>query len=563
MKKAWSLVLACLVLTLSNPVYAKKWPVYAKHGMVVSTEQLASEVGVEILKQGGNAVDAAVATGFALAVIYPAAGNIGGGGFMVIRLADGTATTIDYREKAPKAASATMYLDDDGKLVKGSNHNGYRAIGVPGTVAGFTYVLKKYGTMSLKQVMDPAIKFAEQGFPVSYYLSNDLKALEKAFKKKSAGSKTFFKTDGYYEPGDILVQSELAATLKRIAENGRDGFYNGETAKRIASDMKTHGGLITKQDLAKYHAVEREPIESTYRGYQIVSMPPPSSGGVTLSIILNILEGYDVQDLGFNSAAYIHTVTEAMRRAFRDRAHYLGDPDFNADMSITKLLSKKHAADLRKTIEPDHATKSRADDVNLAYESSQTTHFSVVDGQGNAVSNTFTIEQWYGAKIVADGLGFFYNNEMGDFNPWPGHTDSTGLIGTKPNLVAAGKRMLSSMCPTILAKDGKVFMVTGSPGGRTIINTVLQSILNVVDFKMNAYEAVNAPRFHHQWLPDRIFMEKYGTTTDSVEKLKNMGYRVQWVNSMGRDMMILINQENGWRSGGADARSANRGAVGY
>jgi len=552
-----------LIFAAPKQAVPKGWPVYARHGMVVSTERLASEAGTAILKKGGNAIDAAVATGFALAVVHPAAGNIGGGGFMIIRLADGHTTTIDYREKAPAAAHMAMYLDETGKLKRGSNHDGYLAIGVPGTVAGLTYALEKYGTMPLAEVMAPAIELAEQGFPVSYSLSRDVKMLEKAFKRHAPTARIFYREDGYYEPGDTLIQRDLAETLKRIAQHGRNGFYEGRTAALIEADMKKHGGLISKADLAAYAAVERRPIEFDYRGYTVTAMPPPSSGGVTLAIILNILEGYDLRAAGFNSATYIHLLTEAMRRAFRDRARYLGDPDFNADMPVEKLISKGHADTLRKTIDPERATVSRAEDLDNGYESTETTHFSVVDAFGNAVSNTYTIEQWYGAKMVAEGLGFFYNNEMGDFNPWPGHTDSTGLIGTKPNLVAPGKRMLSSMCPAILSKNGKPFLVTGSPGGRTIINTVLQTILNVVDFEMNAFDAVSAPRFHHQWLPDKIFIEKFGTTVDSVERLKRMGHRLQWRGSLGRAMVIIVDPESGWRMGGADPRGPNRAAVGY
>ena len=560
------LILTFLSLFLFNCdfVYAEKWPVYARHGMVVSTDRIASEVGVQILKKGGNAIDAAVATGFALAVVHPAAGNIGGGGFMVIRFADGSTTAIDYREKAPLAPHEKMYLDENGELIKGLNHNSYFAIGVPGTVAGLTLALEKYGTMKLKDVIKPAIKLAEKGFPVSYAFHRDLVANKERFEKYPASAKKFLKKAGSpFQPGEIFKQKDLAETLKRISKKGRDGFYKGKTAELIASDMQANGGLITDKDLAAYQPVIRKPIEITYRGYTITGMPPPSSGGITLSIMLNILEGYELTELGHNSAAYIHLVAESMQKGFADRAHYLGDPDFNEDMPVQWLISKKHAEELRKTIDLTKASQSSPDNFEWAAESSETTHYSVVDAEGNAVSNTYTIEAGYGSKIVASGAGFLYNNEMGDFNPWPGRTDSTGLIGTEPNLVEPEKRMLSSMTPTILAKDGKTIMVTGSPGGRTIINTVLQTILNFVDFEMNIFDAVNAPRFHHQWLPDVIRIEKWGTTKDSAELLEQMGHKIAWRQTQGRAMGIAIDPETGFKMGAADPRSPNRAAVGY
>ncbi len=558
-----TLLLFVLFFT-SSQLYAKKWPVYARSGMVVSTERIASEVGAEILRSGGNAVDAAVATGFALAVVHPAAGNIGGGGFMVVWLADGTSTTIDYREKAPKAANVKMYLNDNGELIKNLNHDGYLAIGVPGTVAGLTLALEKYGSMSLKEVLKPAIKLADKGFPVSYAMSREMSNLKKVASDYPATVKAFLKNGKEpYQPGEILKQKDLAATLKRIAKKGRDGFYKGKTAELIEADMKANGGLITKKDLTNYQAVIRKPIEITYRNYTVLSMPPPSSGGVTLTIMLNILEGYDLEEMGHNSAAYIHVVTEAMRRAYANRARYLGDPDFNPELPVDKLISKAYAEELRKTIALEKASKSSPENFEWPSESTETTHFSVMDAHGNAVSNTYTLEQWYGTKIVAAGAGFLYNNEMGDFNALPGHTDSTGLIGTKANLIQPGKRMLSSMTPTIVVKDGKPILVTGSPGGRTIINTVLQTILNVIDFNMNVYDAINAPRFHHQWLPDVIRIEKWGTTNDTVRLLEQMGHRIEWRTTIGRAMAITIDSETGYRLGAGDPRSPNRGAVGH
>ena len=587
--RSWSaaLLIALLFAFLTVPLgAASKPPVRAEHGMVVSANRIASEVGAEILRKGGNAIDAAIATGFALAVVHPAAGNIGGGGFMIVRLADGTTTGLDFREKAPLAADERMYVDDRAQLVRGLNHNGYLAVGVPGTVAGFALAHKKYGKLPWARLLQPAVKLAEKGFPLSYKLASDFRVKAPDFKRYPASARKFLKPGGsFYEEGEVWRQPDLAATLKRIAWRGADGFYKGKTAELIERclmvsmhehlgvfpelierQMKANGGLITREDLAAYEPKERQPIEVDYRGYRVISMPPPSSGGVTLGIMLNILEGYDLEPLGHNSAAYLHLLTEAMRRAFRDRARYLGDPDFNPDMPVERLLSKEYAAELRQTINPWLASKSSPADVQGPAESTETTHYSVVDAAGNAVSTTYTLEQWYGSKVVVEGAGFLLNNEMGDFNPVPGLTDTTGLIGTPPNLVAPGKRMLSSMTPTLVVRDGATFMVIGSPGGRTIINTVLQSILNVVDFGMNISEAIDAPRIHHQWLPDVLRIEKYGTTVDTIRLLQGMGHRIRVtgsVNSQGRAMGIIIDPESGMRLGAADPRSPDGAALGY
>ena len=553
-----------LITVNSHLAFAQKWPVYAKHGMVVSTHAIASNVGMEILKKGGNAIDAAVATGFALAVVNPGAGNIGGGGFMVIRMADGTSVGVNYREKAPKAAHEKMYLDENGELIRGLNHDGYLAVGVPGTVAGLTLALEKYGTMKLKDVIKPAIELAEKGFTLSYGLERNFINLEDDFRKYPGSEKQFYKKDGtYYRMGDTWKQPDLAKTLKRIAKHGRDGFYKGETADIFEREMKANGGMITKADLADYEAQLRDLIEVDYRGYTIHSMSPPSSGGITLGIMLNILEGYDLQSMGHNSAQYVHTVTEAMRRGFNQRAAHLGDPDFNPDMPVDKLISQAFADELRKSIAADKASVSDSSSFEWDYESEETTHYSVVDAQGNAVSNTYTLEYYYGSRIVLNGAGFLLNNEMGDFNPVPGLTNSRGLIGTNPNLVQPEKRMLSSMTPTIVSKDGKNFMVTGSPGGRTIINTVFQTILNVVDFDMNIFEAIDAPRFHHQWLPATIRIEKWGVGADAIEKLETMGHEISWYRTQGRAMGIIIDPESGLRIGASDPRSPDGGAVGY
>ncbi len=558
----------CLVVVLqlffSIQLYAQKQPVYARHGMVVSEDRIASEVGMEVLRKGGNAVDAAVATAFALAVVNPEAGNIGGGGFMIIKLSDGTTTAIDYREKAPMAAHKAMFLDENGNLIKGLNHRSYLAVGVPGTVAGLTLALEKFGTVALAELMKPAVTLAERGFTVPHYMGRHFRIFADEFQKYPASANVFFKADGQpYQAGDLFVQKDLAATLRRISKQGREGFYSGKTAEFIERDMAANGGLITKKDLAAYQAVVRTPITVDYRGYTITSMSPPSSGGTTLAVMLNILEAYDLGALGHNSAAYVHLLAEAMRRAYSVRAFHLGDPDFNPDMPVEKLISKAFAARLRQDIDLNTASKSDPANFAEAHESTETTHFSVVDAQGNAVSNTFTIEEIYGSKIIAAGAGFLYNNEMGDFNALPGRTDSTGLIGTLPNLVMPQKRMLSSMTPTIVSKDGQVLMLTGARGGRTIINTVLQTILNVVDFGMNIYEAVDAPRFHHQWLPDRIQMEKRGFSLDTITRLHELGHRVSYRSALGAAMLLHVDPETGVRTGGSDPRSSTAAAVGY
>lgn len=553
-----------LVAVLMFTAGASKAPVRAAKGMVVSSHFLASEVGVQVLKNGGNAVDAAVAVGLALAVVHPAAGNIGGGGFMIVFPKDGQVTTFDFREKAPLAATRNMYTDSAGKYIPDLNHEGYLSIGVPGTIAGFDLALKRFGTRSWKDLTAPAIKLAEDGFPLSWDMADDFRSLKEDWKKYPSSARVFFKKDTLpYEPGDIWKQPDLARTLKRIQRNGRDGFYKGETAHMIVADMKRNGGLITEEDLAQYEARERVPVHGTYRGYDVYSMPPPSSGGTALIEMLNILEGFDLASFGHNSAQYLHVLAEAMRRAYADRARHLGDPEFNPSMPIEKLTSKQYADELRRSISLNRTSVSDPARFNDVYENPETTHYSVVDAQGNAVVVTYTLEYGYGSRIVADGLGFLYNNEMGDFNPQPGRTDSTGMIGTDPNLVAPGKRMLSSMTPTIVAKDGKPYLLIGSPGGRTIINTVLQVILNVIDFRMNVSEAITAGRIHHQWLPDILRIERYATTMDSRRILEMFGHRIRIMDGQGRAMGILIDPGTGLRMGAADPRAADGAAVGY
>lgn len=542
-------------------------PVRAKQGMVVSSHFLASQAGLKILQSGGNAIDAAIATGFALAVTLPGAGNIGGGGFMIVHTKDGQVRAFDFREKAPAAAHDRMFLDASGKYSAPINHEGYLAVGVPGTVAGFFLAHEKLGRKPMRELLVPAIDLAEKGFAVTWGLYDDLNYLAKEFLQYPASKQVFFKNDKeVYQPGDVWKQPDLAKSLKRIQQNGREGFYKGETARLLAACMKKYGGLITEKDLADYEAKERTPIRGTYRGYDVYSMCPPSSGGTAIVEMLNILEGFDLKAAGFGSAQHVHLLAESMRRAFADRARYVGDPDFNPDMPIAKLTSKEYAAQLRRGISLNRVSASDPITFNDAHESSETTHYSVVDAEGNAVVVTYTLEDWYGSKIVAEGLGFLLNNEMGDFNPQPGRTDSTGLIGTKPNLVAPGKRMLSSMTPTIIAKDGKPFLLTGSPGGRTIINTVLQTIVNVIDFNMDVSEAIAAPRVHHQWLPNTLSMEKFGFSPETQRLLEMYGHRVRVSGSsrsQGRAMAITIDPKTGLRLGAADPRDDDGGAVGY
>ena len=565
MQKYFSLLFVVLLLVAQTLVaQVSRPPERANHGMVVSSHKLASEAGIRILQDGGNAIDAAIATGLALAVVHPAAGNIGGGGFMIVHTKDGKVTAFDFREKAPLAAHERIYVDSAGNYIEDISHEGYLAIGVPGTIAGFDLAFKRFGTMTWDDLVEPAVDLADDGFALSWSMAEDFKYLKEDFKKYPSSAKVFFKEDTMsYEPGDIWEQPDLYRTLRRIQKYGRDGFYKGETARLIAADMKKNGGLITEADLAAYEPKERAPIHGNYRGYDVYSMSPPSSGGTALVEMLNILEGFDLASYGHNSAMYLHLLSESMRRAFADRARYLGDPDFNPGIPIEKLTSKEYAAMLRQSINLEKKSASDPVSFNDAYESTETTHYSVVDAEGNAVVVTYTLEYGYGSRIVAEGLGFLYNNEMGDFNAEPGRTDTTGSIGTQPNLVAPGKRMLSSMTPTIVARDGKPFFLVGSPGGKTIINTVLQCILNVIDFKMNVSGAVTAGRLHHQWLPDVMRIEKYGTTLDSQRILEAMGHRVRMGGQQGSAMGIIINPETGMRYGGVDPRQADAGAVGY
>jgi len=531
--------------------------------MVVSADTLASRVGAAVLLAGGNAVDAAVATGFALAVTFPGAGNIGGGGFMVIRLPDGTTTAFDFREKAPLAAHARMFLDENGEYSSRIHHNSHLAVGVPGTVAGFALAHERLGNLSWAEVVAPAVELARSGFALTSSRASDLaRYVRQAFRPYPASMAAFSKDGVPYEAGETLVQSDLANTLERVMREGRDGFYRGETARLIAEEMERGGGLITEEDLARYEAKERMPVQGTYRGYDIISMHPPSSGGPALIEMLNILEGYDLRAMGHNSAAYIHHLTEAMRRAYRDRARWVADMDF-VDVPLDRILSKEYAAELRQTIDPLRATPSSVTDVELPYESPETTHYSVVDASGMAVSVTYTIEGWYGSKITVPGGGFLLNNEMGDFNAAPGLTTDRGLIGTEPNLARPGQRMLSSMTPSIVARDGELIAVVGAPGGRTIINSVLEVIIHLIDFGMDIRSAVDAARFHHQWLPTQVRIERDGASPEVIEALRAMGHEVGTGGSQGRTNCIGIDPLTGAAViGAADLRQPDAAAIG-
>ena len=561
--KALVLILSFILISVSFSEGGRT-PVRAKNGMVSSASRLASEVGVETLKQGGNAVDAAVATAFALAVTWPSAGNIGGGGFLVYHGDDGHATTFDFREKAPLAASESMYLGVDGRIINNSNHIGMLAIGVPGTVAGLYKAHQELGSLPWEDLVAPAVALARDGIPINYSLQTGFARSANRFRQYPSSAEKFFRADGsLYELGDTWLQPDLSHTLELIQNNGRDGFYKGENAKKLADFMAANGGMITEEDLEIYEAVEREPIRGTYRGYEIVSMPPPSSGGTALVQMLNILEGYDLASLGHNSADYLHVLTEAMRRAYADRAEHLGDPDFNESMPLDRLMDKEYAAGLRASIDMDEKSVSSPSEFAQAYESEETTHFSVVDKDGNMVSLTYTLEFGYGSAIVAEGAGYLLNNELGDFNAVPGLTDIRGNIGTAPNLVAAEKRPLSSMTPTIVALNGRPLFATGSPGGKTIINTVMQTILNIVDHGFNIAESIEAPRIHHQWLPDFTSIESSGFSPDTLRLYADKGHNTSERGSQGAAMGVYFNREEGLFEGSADSRRGDGAAVGY
>jgi gamma-glutamyltranspeptidase / glutathione hydrolase len=552
-------------------------PTHASHAIVVSVHELASRSGVEMLRAGGNAVDAAVATGFALAVVHPQAGNLGGGGFLLLRNASGKTHFIDFREKAPAAATENMYLDAQGNVIpeshKDSSVVGYRAIGVPGTVAGLVYAEKQYGKLSLERVIGPAIKLARDGFPLAYEDTQDLKQDE--YLSQFPESRRIFLRDGaYYKPGELFKQPELAHTLERLAKDP-DEFYHGALARDLAEAIHKGGGLVTAADLAAYEVKEREPIRGSYRGYDIISAPPPSSGGVALVEILNILEGYDLPKLGNRSGDAIHLEAEAFRRAFYDRTDFMGDPDF-AKVPVAQLIDKKYAAAWRDSIDLDHASVSKdlkrpsifselervAQSRPAAIREPQnTTHYSVVDADGNAVSVTTTLNDSFGSRVTAPGLGFLLNDEMDDFASKQGVPNVYGLIQGPANAIGPGKRPLSAMTPTIVLKDGRLFLVLGSPGGPTIITTVANILIGVVDFSLDIQEAVNAPRFHHQWLPDEILVEDR-LSPDTMNVLRSKGHKLRIEHFWGDGECIMVDPKTGQRLGGSDGRN-NGKAVGY
>ena len=537
---------------------------YGQNGMVVSANEVASKVGIEILKKGGNAIDASVATAFALAVTHPSAGNIGGGGFLVYKSAEGKATTIDFREKAPLKASTDMFLDKNGKLIQDSNHLTIKSIGVPGTVAGLFLAHQKYGKLPWKEVVEPSVLLAKNGFEMPWGLYFDILKLVNENQSNAFIANYFNNSNNEItKPETIWKQPALGKTLSLIRDQGQDGFYKGEVADEIEKFMKQNGGIITKEDLAKYTAVEREAIKGTYKKFDIYSMPPPSSGGVALIEMMNIMELSNLDSVSFNSAQYVHLVAETMRRAIADRAEYLGDPDFNLKMPLDKLTSKEFAKKRFENIDMNKASVSDPAKFGHPYGGDNTTHFSVVDKDGNAVSVTYTLEFSYGSKMGSNQLGFIFNNEMGDFNPEPGVTTNTGQIGTLPNIIKPEKRMLSSMTPAIVTKDGKPYLIIGSPGGRTIINTVFQTVLNVLAYDMRIDKAIEAMKIHEQWLPDTIYYEKDLMSPDTKVLLENMGHHLKEVNNLGSLMGITYDEAFKVYIGYSDSSSPDGAAVGY
>ena len=565
--KRFFLLFLCVCVTTVGAAWRE--PVRTSHGMVASTERIASQIGVDVMKRGGNAVDAAVAVAFALAVVYPVAGNLGGGGFMMIRRSDGTATAIDYRETAPATATRDMYIRPDGELIKGEGSStlGYRAAGVPGTVAGMAFALKKYGSgkLSWSELIEPARRLAIDGFVVTHRTEKRLQDYQAILSLFADSRRVFLREGKLYREGEILRQPELAATLGRLQRKGPREFYEGKTARLIAEDMQHNGGLITRQDLRDYTPKERVPLSGSYRGYGIISMPPPSSGGAVLIEMLNILEGFDLQKLHPFSSEYYHLLVEAMRRAYADRAEYMGDTDFSS-VPIEGLIEKAYAERQRSTINPEHASLSSEIGAGkpTGYESTQTTHFTIVDAAGNAVSNTYTLNLWFGSGVVAKGTGVLLNNEMDDFASKPGEPNSYGAIQSERNAIAPRKRPLSSMTPTfVLRPDGTLYFAIGAKGGTTITNTVLQIISNVIDHGMNMQEAIDSPHIHHQWLPDEILDEPLGLSADTRRALEARGHRFATKpNYMGNAQGIMIEEKTGMHLGASDARE-DGAAVGY
>ncbi len=560
-------ILTANPLAQEKPIYNSEdifHPIIAKNGMVASQETLATQAGLQVLKEGGNAIDAAVTIGFTLAVTLPRAGNLGGGGFMLIHLAETNETiAIDYREKAPLTATKDMFLDANGEVDQQKSRFSYLAVGVPGTVAGLTMVLEKYGTISLERALQPAIELAENGFPVSQDLQDSLVFAKRRLQNNPASFEIFYKPNGEnYRVGEILVQKDLANSLKLISKEGADAFYTGEIADLIAQEMAANGGLITKEDLAKYEPVIREPIKGNYRGYQIYSMPPPSSGGIHLVQMLNILEDFPIRDWGHNTAKTIHLMVETMKLAYADRSKFLGDPDF-VDVPTNQLISKEYAEVLRDKIDTQWATPSQEIAPGNPYgisESNETTHYSVMDKEGNIVSNTYTLNFSYGTGLTVPGTGILLNNEMDDFSAKPGVPNAYGLIGGEFNAIEPEKRMLSSMTPTIVLKNGEPFLATGSPGGSRIITTTLQLIMNIIDHQMNIAEATNASRIHHQWEPDRLRVES-SLNDDTIRLLRLMGHEIVEGNAMGSTQSIM--KIDNIYHGASDPRRPNALTLGY
>ena len=563
------LLVVLLIVTLNVPLSLAREPVRARHGMVASTNEVASQVGVDIMKRGGNAVDAAIAVAFALQVTHPAAGNLGGGGFMLIRLKDGRTTAIDYREMAPAATHRNVYLDKNGNLIEGEGGSlvGYRAAGVPGTVRGMELALKKYGSGKLTwaQLIEPARRLAGAGFTVTYELARSLYNERKYLSQYAETKRIYLKGGQFYKEGEMFRQPELAATFARLQRFGPNEFYEGETARMIVADMKRNNGLMTMEDLGGYVAKERTPVRGNYRGHEIISMPPPSSGGAVLIEMLNILEGYDLQKSEASSSDRYHLMAEAMRRAFADRAEYMGDSDF-VKVPVQGLIDKAYAKTLRSSINTDRASTSAEVRAGrpAGYESDETTHFTVVDAAGNAVSNTYTLNNSYGSAAVARGTGLLLNDEMDDFAAKPGTPNMYGLIQGERNAVAPKKRPLSAMTPTIvLRKDGSLWFTVGSPGGPTIINTVLCIITNVIDYEMNIQQAIDFPRIHHQWLPDELVGEPFGLSGDTQRALAARGHKLGKLRYLGDAEGIMIEEKTGMRLGATDPRRSDGQAVGY
>lgn len=545
---------------------------YAENGMVASSSEIASAIGVEVLKKGGNAIDASIATAFALAVTHPSAGNIGGGGFLVFMDSLGSATTIDFREKAPLKATPEMFLNEERELLKSKNlygkessvnHVGLKSVGVPGTVAGLYLAHEKYGKLPWKELVQPSIDVAENGFEMTWSLSQAAASFESNCDIQFM--KDYFRLENgeIVKFGEIWKQPVLANTLKAIRDRGRDGFYKGEVGKEIVTFMKKNGGIITKKDLEIYEAIERKPVRGSYKEYEIFSMPPPSSGGVALIEMMNMMELANLDSIPFNSTEYVHLVTEVMRRTFADRAEHLGDPDFNLNIPLDELTSKEFAKKRFENIDMNHASPSDSSKFGQIYGGDNTTHLSVVDKEGNAVSLTYTLEYSYGSGMGSPKLGFIFNNEMGDFNPIPNLTNSEGVVGTNPNIIQPEKRMLSCMTPTIVAKNGQPYLVIGSPGGRSIINTVFQTVLNILAYDMPIDKAIEVMKIHHQWLPNKILYEELLLSPDTKRNLEKMGHELEPVKNLGVLMGIVIDSENNILVGASDSSSPDGAAIGY